>query len=111
MDVGVPRVDVKLLGREIKTIIASRLGMIVTLTHTGYITGLRGWNETPVAKKVQGVDVFAQGMKWGSCYWKSATWAQEGAAIKKAIESFAQGTDVKEALDVAAEETKAARSQ
>jgi multiple sugar transport system substrate-binding protein len=85
--------------------------MIVTLTHTGYITGLRGWNETPVAKKVQGVDVFAQGMKWGSYYWKSVTWAQEGAAIKKAIESFAQGTDVKEALDVAAEEMKAARSQ
>jgi hypothetical protein len=53
----------------------------VTLTHTGYITGLRGWNETPVAKKVQGVDVFAQ------------------------------GTDVKEALDVAAEEMKAACSQ
>jgi hypothetical protein len=95
MDVGVPRVDVKLLGREIKTIIASCLGMIVTLTHTGYITGLRGWNET----------------KWGSYYWKSVTWAQEGAAIKKAIESFAQGTDVKEALDVAAEEMKAARSQ
>jgi hypothetical protein len=68
MDVGVPRVDVKLLGREIKTIIASCPGMIVTLTHTGYITGLRGWNETPVAKKVQGVDVFAQGMKWGSYY-------------------------------------------
>jgi hypothetical protein len=38
------------------------------------------------------------------------TWAQEGAAIKKAIESFAQG-DVKEALDGAAEEMKAARSQ
>ena len=81
------------------------------LTHTGYITGLRGWNETPTARKVQGVDVFAQGMKWGSYYWKSVTWAQEGAAIKKAIESFAQGTDVKEALDGAAEEMKAARSQ
>jgi multiple sugar transport system substrate-binding protein len=50
-------------------------------------------------------------MKWGSYYWKSVTWAQEGAAIKKAIESFAQGTDVKEALDTAAEEMKAARSQ
>jgi hypothetical protein len=31
MDVGVPRADVKLLGREIKTIIASCLGMIVKI--------------------------------------------------------------------------------
>lgn len=81
------------------------------LAKTGYITGLRGWNETPVAKQTIGSDIFAKGMKTGSYFWKSVTWSQEGEAIKKAIESFAQGTDVKEALDTAAEEMKAARAQ
>lgn len=74
------------------------------LAATGYVTGLKGWADTEVAKQTRGSAVFAEGQKHGSFVWRSPTWAQEGTAIKNAIEQFAQGVPVKDALDQAATE-------
>ena len=81
------------------------------LATTGYVTGLTGWGETKVAKETRGSAIFAEGQKHGSFVWRSPTWTQEGNAIKSAIEQFAQGTPVKQALDQAAADINAARAQ
>lgn len=81
------------------------------LATTGYVTGLKGWADTPVAKGTRGSEIFAEGQKHGSFVWRSPTWTQEGNAIKSAIEQFAQGTPVKQALDQAAADINAVRSQ
>lgn len=81
------------------------------LSATGYVTGLQGWADTEVAKQTRGSAVFAEGQKYGSFVWRSPTWAQEGAAIKTAIEQFAQGVPVKDALDQAAAEIDQIRAR
>jgi ABC-type glycerol-3-phosphate transport system substrate-binding protein len=81
------------------------------LARAGYVTGLKGWNDTEVAKKTKGAAVFAEGQKHGSFVWRSPTWTAEGDAIKTAIESFAQGMPVAAALDQAAAEIDAIRGQ
>jgi len=81
------------------------------LRKTGYVTGLRGWADSPAAKETRGAAIFAKGQEYGSYMWRSLTWAEEGAAIKKAIETMAQGGDVKSALDDAATEIKSARAK
>jgi ABC-type glycerol-3-phosphate transport system substrate-binding protein len=74
------------------------------LAATGYVTGMKGWADTEVAKQTRGSAIFAEGQKYGSFVWRSPTWAQEGTAIKNAIEQFAQGVPVQQALDQAAAE-------
>ena len=79
------------------------------LKATGYITGLKGWADTPAAKETRGSAIFAEGQKYGSFVWRSPTWTQEGTAIKNAIEQFAQGVPVKQALDQAAADIDSVR--
>lgn len=81
------------------------------LRQTGYVTGLKDWENTPAAKDTIGSAIFAEQLKYGSYYWRSLTWNEEGKAIKDAIEQFAQGTDVKAALDEAAKQIDFVRSQ
>lgn len=81
------------------------------LRQTGYVTGLKDWENTPAAKDTIGSAIFAEQLKNGSYYWRSLTWNEEGKAIKDAIEQFAQGTDVKAALDEAAKQIDFVRSQ
>lgn len=81
------------------------------LKTTGYVTGRKGWADTAVANETRGSAIFAEGQKYGSFVWRSQTWTQEGNAIKAAIEQFAQGTPVKQALDQAAADINSARSQ
>jgi len=78
----------------------------------GYISGRKGWDQTPEAKNMKGVDVFSADMKHGSYVWSSATFSEEATAIKNAIESFAQGkVTVQEALDKCVKELDAIRSE
>jgi multiple sugar transport system substrate-binding protein len=72
------------------------------LAATGYVTGRKDWDKSETAKNTRGADIFAEGQKHGSFVWRSKTWTQEGNAIKAAIEQFAQGVPVKDALDQAA---------
>lgn len=81
------------------------------LAATGYVTGRKGWAETQAAKKTPGSAIFAKGQGHGSFVWRSPTWTQEGNAIKNAIEQFAQGLPVKDALDQAAAEIDGIRSR
>lgn len=81
------------------------------LAATGYVTGLKGWADTEVAKETRGSQVFADGQKYGSFVWRSPTWTEEGNAIKSAIEQFAQGVPVQQALDQAAAEIDAVRAR
>lgn len=81
------------------------------LAATGYVTGLKGWADTEVAKATRGSAVFADGQQYGSFVWRSPTWTEEGNAIKNAIEQFAQGVPVKDALDQAAAEIDAVRAR
>ncbi|WP_028035305.1 sugar ABC transporter substrate-binding protein [Chelativorans sp. J32] len=81
------------------------------LAATGYVTGRKGWADTEAAKNTRGSDIFAEGQKHGSFVWRSATWTQEGNAIKAAIEQFAQGVPVKDALDQAAQEIDSVRQR
>ncbi len=81
------------------------------LKATGYVTGRKGWGDTAAAKETRGSAIFAEGQKHGTFVWRSPTWTQEGNAIKAAIEQFAQGTPVKQALDQAAQDIDAARGQ
>jgi len=81
------------------------------LEATGYITGLKNWGETKVAKRTRGSAIFAEGQKYGSFVWRSQTWTREGNAIQVAIEQFAQGVPVKDALDQAAQEIDAIRQR
>lgn len=81
------------------------------LLKTGYVTGLKDWEKTEAAKKTPGAEIFAEQQKFGAYYWRSLTWSEEGKAIKDAIEQFAQGTDVKEALDGAAKQIDFARGK
>lgn len=81
------------------------------LATTGYVTGIKGWSDTEVAKKTRGSAIFAEGQKYGTFVWRSPTWTQEGIAIKNAIEQFAQGAPVKDALDQAAAEIDQIRGQ
>ena len=78
---------------------------------TGYVTGLKDWQNSQGAKDTQGTDIFAEQLSYGSYYWRSLTWNEEGKAIKDAIEQFAQGGDVKQALDGAAQQIDFIRSQ
>lgn len=79
------------------------------LERAGYVTGLKGWADTDVAKRTKGSQVFGAGQANGSFVWRSPTWTEEGDAIKAAIESFAQGVPVKVALDQAAAEIDSIR--
>ena len=81
------------------------------LERAGYVTGFRGWDQTEVAQRTRGASVFADGQQYGSFVWRSPTWAEEGAAIKAAIELFAQGVPVQDALDQAAEQIDQIRSR
>ncbi|MFV0335936.1 MAG: ABC transporter substrate-binding protein [Tropicimonas sp.] len=81
------------------------------LLSTGYVTGRLGWNETEAAKTVRGTEIFAEGQKHGSFVWRSPSWTQEGNAIKSAIEQFAQGVPVQDALDQAAADIDSVRSR
>ena len=81
------------------------------LEATGYVTGRKGWAETEVAKQTRGSKIFAEGQKYGSFVWRSATWSEEGTAIKNAIEQFAQGVPVKQALDQAAADIDSIRQR
>lgn len=81
------------------------------LETSGYVTGLQGWAETEVAQRTKGVEVFAAGQAHGSFVWRSPSWTEEGNAIKLAIEQFAQGVPVQQALDQAAAEIDAIRSR
>ena len=82
------------------------------LRKTGYVTGLKDWQNSPAAKATIGADIFAEQLNYGSYYWRSLTWNEEGKAIKDAIEQFAQqGGDVKQALDAAAQQIDFIRSQ
>lgn len=81
------------------------------LERSGYVTGFKGWADTEVAKNTKGSAVFADGQQHGSFVWRSPTWTQEGNAIKAAIENFAQGVPVQDALDQAAAEIDVIRSQ
>jgi ABC-type glycerol-3-phosphate transport system substrate-binding protein len=81
------------------------------LATAGYVTGRKGWAETPEAEEVPGVEIFQEGQQYGSFVWRSETWTQEGTVIKEAIENFAQGgASVQEALDRAAQEIDRIRS-
>ncbi|MFT4162322.1 ABC transporter substrate-binding protein [Shinella sp.] len=79
------------------------------LAATGYVTGRKGWAESETAKNTRGAAIFAEGQKHGSFVWRSETWTQEGNAIKAAIEQFAQGVPVKDALDQAAQDIDSVR--
>ena len=81
------------------------------LEATGYVTGRKGWAETEAAKNTRGAEIFSEGQKYGSFVWRSETWTQEGNAIKSAIEQFAQGVPVKEALDQAASAIDSVRNR
>lgn len=81
------------------------------LRHTGYITGLKGWQNSPAAKDTLGADIFAQQLTYGQYFWRSPTWSEEGKAIKDAIEQMAQGSEVKDALDTAAKQIDFAHSK
>ena len=81
------------------------------LRATGYVTGVKGWADTEAAKATRGSAIFAEGQKYGSFVWRSPTWTEEGTAIKNAIEQFAQGSPVKDALDQAAAAIKDIRAQ
>jgi len=81
------------------------------LERAGYVTGFKGWADTEVAQRTKGAQVFAEGQQHGSFVWRSPTWAEEGAAIKAAIEQFAQGVPVQTALDQAAEQIDRIRSR
>jgi ABC-type glycerol-3-phosphate transport system substrate-binding protein len=71
----------------------------------GYVTGRKGWAETPEAQETRGVEIFAEGQQHGSFVWRSETWTEEGTAIKQAIENFSQGgASVEDALKQAAEQ-------
>jgi multiple sugar transport system substrate-binding protein len=77
----------------------------------GYINGRAGWIDTPEAQAMRGVDVFRDAYATGSFVWRSETFSEEAEAIKNAIETFVQNGDVQGALDAAAEEINAVRSQ
>lgn len=81
------------------------------LEATGYVTGRTNWADSEVARKTRGSAIFAEGQKHGSFVWRSPTWSQEGNAIKTAIEQFAQGVPVKDALDQAAAEIDSVRQR
>ncbi|WP_411035956.1 ABC transporter substrate-binding protein [Shinella sp. BYT-45] len=81
------------------------------LAATGYVTGRKGWAESETAKSTRGAAIFAEGQKHGSFVWRSETWTQEGNAIKAAIEQFAQGVPVKDALDQAAQDIDSVRQK
>ncbi|MDR3440122.1 sugar ABC transporter substrate-binding protein [Telmatospirillum sp.] len=81
------------------------------LATTGYVTGRTGWADTKVAKETRGSAIFAEGQKHGSFVWRSPTWSEEGTAIKNAIEQFAQGVPVKQALDQAAADINSIRQR
>ncbi|MEQ8965018.1 MAG: sugar ABC transporter substrate-binding protein [Azospirillaceae bacterium] len=81
------------------------------LERAGYVTGIRGWADSEVAQRTKGSQVFAEGQKHGSFVWRSPTWTEEGSAIKSAIEQFAQGVPVQDALDQAAAQIDVIRSR
>jgi ABC-type glycerol-3-phosphate transport system substrate-binding protein len=81
------------------------------LAATGYVTGRIGWADSEVAKQTRGSAIFAEGQKHGSFVWRSPTWSEEGTAIKNAIEQFAQGVPVKQALDQAAADIDSIRQR
>lgn len=71
----------------------------------GYINGRKGIFDSPELKEaLRGIDVYKKEYATGSFVWRSPTWAQEGDAIKKAIEQFMQDGNVQGALDNAAAE-------
>jgi multiple sugar transport system substrate-binding protein len=77
----------------------------------GYINGRQGWLDTPEAAEYRGIDRMRTDYENGAFVWRSATFTQEGEAIKNAIETFAQDGDVQGALDQAAAEIEAIRGQ
>jgi len=81
------------------------------LRQTGYVTGLKGWEQSDAAKATIGADIFADQLQYGTYFWRSLTWNEEGKAIKDAIEQMMQGTSVQEALDQAAKQIDFVRSQ
>ncbi|MBW7885528.1 MAG: sugar ABC transporter substrate-binding protein [Caldilineaceae bacterium] len=77
----------------------------------GYINGRTGWLDSPEVQASKGLDVMRQDYENGAFVWRSSTFTEEGEAIKNAIETFVQDGNVQGALDKAAEEINAARSQ